>query len=73
LLFANSQIFWFGDLNYRINMSDGEVRKLVDLKKWDKLMSHDQVGIIKLKPNYSLQYDVLMFITMLQVLSVMKL
>jgi hypothetical protein len=35
-------------------------------------MSHDQVGIIKLKPNYSLQYDVLMFISMLQVLSVMK-
>lgn len=43
LLSNDSQIFWFGDLNYRINMSDGEVRKLVALKKWDELKNYDQV------------------------------
>jgi len=48
LLFPNSQIFWFGDLNYRINMSDGEIRKLVDLKKWNELMKFDQVRNMKL-------------------------
>ncbi|XP_054809801.1 type I inositol polyphosphate 5-phosphatase 2-like [Prosopis cineraria] len=40
----NSQIFWFGDLNYRINMWDEEVRKLVALKKWDELMKNDQLS-----------------------------
>lgn len=39
----NSKIFWFGDLNYRINMSDAEVRKLVDRKQWAVLLNHDQV------------------------------
>lgn len=43
LFSANSQIFWFGDLNYRINMSDEEVRKLVAQKKWDELINYDQV------------------------------
>jgi len=52
LLSANSQIFWFGDLNYRINMSDGEVRKRVALKKWDELMNYDQVRIMKFGLNY---------------------
>jgi len=52
LLCANSQIFWFGDLNYRINMSDGEVRKRVALKKWDELMNYDQVRIMKLGLKY---------------------
>jgi hypothetical protein len=52
LLSANSQIFWFGDLNYRINMSDGKVRKLIALNKWDELMEYDQVRIMKLRLNY---------------------
>ncbi|CAJ2645955.1 type I inositol 145-trisphosphate 5-phosphatase 2-like protein [Trifolium pratense] len=41
---AHDQIFWFGDLNYRISMLDSEVRKLVALKKWDELMNYDQLS-----------------------------
>ncbi|CAI9260320.1 unnamed protein product [Lactuca saligna] len=40
---SHDQIFWFGDLNYRINMADVDVRKLVVLKKWDKLLYKDQL------------------------------
>lgn len=40
---SNSQIFWFGDLNYRINKPDEEVRKLVAMKQWDELLYTDQV------------------------------
>uniref|UniRef100_A0A7N1A8Y9 Inositol polyphosphate-related phosphatase domain-containing protein n=1 Tax=Kalanchoe fedtschenkoi TaxID=63787 RepID=A0A7N1A8Y9_KALFE len=39
----HDQIFWFGDLNYRLNMLDAEVRKLVAGKQWDKLIKSDQV------------------------------
>ncbi|WJX94893.1 hypothetical protein P8452_76268 [Trifolium repens] len=68
----HDQIFWFGDLNYRINMSDGEVRKLVDLKKWDKLMNYDQLsnelcnghvfegwkeGLINFPPTYKYEFN----------------
>jgi hypothetical protein len=38
-----SQIFWFGDLNYRIDLPDSEVRYLVAMKKWDDLLKSDQV------------------------------
>ncbi|XP_004511772.1 type I inositol polyphosphate 5-phosphatase 2-like [Cicer arietinum] len=41
---SHDQIFWFGDLNYRISMLDSEVRKLVALKKWDELMNYDQLS-----------------------------
>lgn len=41
---SHDQIFWFGDLNYRINMSDAEVRKLVDKKQWAVLLNHDQLS-----------------------------
>ncbi|XP_027359871.1 type I inositol polyphosphate 5-phosphatase 2-like isoform X1 [Abrus precatorius] len=41
---SHDQIFWFGDLNYRISMLDAEVRKLVALKKWDELMNNDQLS-----------------------------
>lgn len=41
--FLNSQIFWFGDLNYRLNMLDSEVRKLIALKRWNELIKNDQV------------------------------
>ncbi|KAL9687295.1 hypothetical protein QQ045_031695 [Rhodiola kirilowii] len=37
------QIFWFGDLNYRLNMSDAEVRKFVAQKQWNKLIRSDQL------------------------------
>ncbi|XP_057992192.1 type I inositol polyphosphate 5-phosphatase 2 isoform X2 [Hevea brasiliensis] len=40
---SHDQIFWFGDLNYRLNMSDTEIRKLVGLKQWDELINSDQV------------------------------
>lgn len=43
---VNSQIFWFGDLNYRINMLDSEVRKLVAKKQWDELLNNDEVRLI---------------------------
>lgn len=41
----DSQIFWFGDLNYRINMLDTEVRKLAAQKQWDELRNFDQVTL----------------------------
>ncbi|KAL3619404.1 hypothetical protein CASFOL_036974 [Castilleja foliolosa] len=40
---CHDQIFWFGDLNYRINMLDAEVRKLVDKKQWVELLNSDQL------------------------------
>ncbi|WCJ20682.1 Type I inositol polyphosphate 5-phosphatase 2 [Euphorbia peplus] len=40
---SHDQIFWFGDLNYRLNMMDTEIRKLVSLKKWDELINGDQL------------------------------
>ncbi|KAJ7952646.1 putative Type I inositol polyphosphate 5-phosphatase [Quillaja saponaria] len=42
---CHDQIFWFGDLNYRLNMLDTEVRELVALRKWDELMNSDQLSI----------------------------
>lgn len=41
---SHDQIFWFGDLNYRISMLDSEVRKLVAQKKWNELMNYDQLS-----------------------------
>ncbi|XP_060179875.1 type I inositol polyphosphate 5-phosphatase 2-like isoform X2 [Lycium barbarum] len=40
---SHAQIFWFGDLNYRINMLDAEVRKLVAKKQWDDLLKNDEL------------------------------
>ncbi|KAI3707687.1 hypothetical protein L6452_26316 [Arctium lappa] len=40
---SHDRIFWFGDLNYRINMADADVRKLVSMKQWDKLLYNDQL------------------------------
>ncbi|XP_075642134.1 type I inositol polyphosphate 5-phosphatase 2 isoform X2 [Castanea sativa] len=41
---SHDQIFWFGDLNYRINMLDEEVRKLVALRRWAELLNNDQLS-----------------------------
>ncbi|CAK9173364.1 unnamed protein product [Ilex paraguariensis] len=41
---SHDQVFWFGDLNYRINMLDTEVRKLVAEKQWDELLNSDQLS-----------------------------
>uniref|UniRef100_A0A7C9CZH4 Inositol polyphosphate-related phosphatase domain-containing protein n=1 Tax=Opuntia streptacantha TaxID=393608 RepID=A0A7C9CZH4_OPUST len=40
---CHDQIFWFGDLNYRLNMTDSEVRKLVANKQWNELINTDQL------------------------------
>ncbi|XP_031738442.1 type I inositol polyphosphate 5-phosphatase 2 isoform X3 [Cucumis sativus] len=40
---SHDQIFWFGDLNYRMNASDSDVRRLVAQKKWEELSNYDQL------------------------------
>ncbi|KAJ9556071.1 hypothetical protein OSB04_010685 [Centaurea solstitialis] len=40
---SHDRIFWFGDLNYRINIADADVRSLVAKKQWDKLLYNDQL------------------------------
>ncbi|KAL5862550.1 hypothetical protein ACOSQ3_000064 [Xanthoceras sorbifolium] len=69
---SHDQIFWFGDLNYRLNMLDAEVRKLVALKRWDELVSSDQLinglrsghvfdgwkeGVINFPPTYKYEIN----------------
>ncbi|KAJ6427028.1 hypothetical protein OIU84_022592 [Salix udensis] len=69
---SHDQIFWFGDLNYRLNMLDTEVRKLVALEKWDELISSDQLckelrsgrvfegwkeGVISFPPTYKYEIN----------------
>ncbi|XP_042417913.1 type I inositol polyphosphate 5-phosphatase 2-like isoform X1 [Zingiber officinale] len=41
---SHDRIFWFGDLNYRLNLPDAEVRALVARKSWDELMNYDQLS-----------------------------
>ncbi|XP_016478359.1 type I inositol polyphosphate 5-phosphatase 2 isoform X2 [Nicotiana tabacum] len=41
---SHDQIFWFGDLNYRISMVDAKVRKLIANKQWDELLNSDQLN-----------------------------
>ncbi|XP_050942392.1 type I inositol polyphosphate 5-phosphatase 2 isoform X3 [Cucumis melo] len=40
---SHDQIFWFGDLNYRMNASDSDVRRLVAQKNWEELSNYDQL------------------------------
>ncbi|XP_062194132.1 type I inositol polyphosphate 5-phosphatase 2-like isoform X2 [Phragmites australis] len=40
---SHDRIFWFGDLNYRIDLPDAEVRQLVAMKRWDDLLKSDQL------------------------------
>ncbi|CAN6195263.1 unnamed protein product [Urochloa humidicola] len=40
---SHDRIFWFGDLNYRIDLPDAEVRHLVAMKRWDDLLKSDQL------------------------------
>ncbi|CAH9134207.1 unnamed protein product [Cuscuta epithymum] len=69
---SHDQIFWFGDLNYRINLTDTKVRKLVSRKKWDELLDHDQLtkelrsgcvfegwkeGAINFAPTYKYEFN----------------
>ncbi|KAL2901563.1 Type I inositol polyphosphate 5-phosphatase 2 [Bienertia sinuspersici] len=41
---SHDQIFWFGDLNYRLNMVDSEIRKLAANKQWNELLNSDQLS-----------------------------
>ncbi|WVF66286.1 hypothetical protein IAT40_001026 [Kwoniella sp. CBS 6097] len=36
-------LFWLGDLNYRIDLPDNDVKKLVEEKKWDDMLAKDQL------------------------------
>ncbi|KAI3727875.1 hypothetical protein L6452_16496 [Arctium lappa] len=69
---CHDQIFWFGDLNYRINKQDAEVRKLVAMKHWDELLYSDQLckelrrghvfdgwneGVIEFPPTYKYEIN----------------
>ncbi|THU62380.1 hypothetical protein C4D60_Mb01t04530 [Musa balbisiana] len=40
---SHDRIFWFGDLNYRLNMPDADIRALVAGRCWDELMNFDQL------------------------------
>lgn len=44
-VFNYSHLFWMGDLNYRIAMSDPEVKEKVKKKEWTQLFHADQVHI----------------------------
>ncbi|KAJ8754429.1 hypothetical protein K2173_002880 [Erythroxylum novogranatense] len=69
---SHDQVFWFGDLNYRLNMLDTEIRKLVALKQWDQLINKDQLnkelcnghvfegwneGVIRFPPTYKYEIN----------------
>ncbi|KAI3918552.1 hypothetical protein MKX01_041872 [Papaver californicum] len=66
---SHDQIFWFGDLNYRLNMLDAEVRKLLAKKQWDGLLNSDQncaldmflmdgtKGAIDFPPTYKYEFN----------------
>lgn len=69
---SHDQIIWFGDLNYRLDMMDHEVRRLVAGKQWDELMSSDQLskelrigrvfngwkeGVINFPPTYKYEFN----------------
>ncbi|XP_077237141.1 type I inositol polyphosphate 5-phosphatase 2-like isoform X2 [Tasmannia lanceolata] len=68
---SHDQIFWFGDLNYRLNMLDTDIRKLVGGKQWDELINSDQLcvelrrgrvfdgwkeGVIEFPPTYKYEF-----------------
>ncbi|OCF43755.1 hypothetical protein I317_02359 [Kwoniella heveanensis CBS 569] len=36
-------LFWLGDLNYRIDLPDSDVKKLVEEKKWEDMLAKDQL------------------------------
>ncbi|XXG77946.1 hypothetical protein AAC387_Pa08g1993 [Persea americana] len=69
---SHDQIFWFGDLNYRLNMLDDEVRRLAGQKLWDELINSDQLckelqsghvfdgwkeGLIQFPPTYKYEIN----------------
>ena len=49
-------VFFYGDLNYRINLSHEECLELIKEKEFEKLSTFDQLTIEKDKGNNSLSY-----------------
>jgi hypothetical protein len=43
ICFCCSQVIWFGDLNYRLNLSDSDVRFLLAREELTILLANDQV------------------------------
>eukprot|EP00658_Telonema_sp_P-2_P005005 TRINITY_DN11875_c0_g8_i1.p1 TRINITY_DN11875_c0_g8~~TRINITY_DN11875_c0_g8_i1.p1 ORF type:complete len:705 (-),score=167.47 TRINITY_DN11875_c0_g8_i1:171-2285(-) len=39
----HDHVFWFGDLNYRVDLPNDKVRQLCVSQSWDKLYQHDQL------------------------------
>lgn len=43
-ILGHDQIFWFGDLNYRLYLEDNLARELIKRKNWSALQEFDQLG-----------------------------
>lgn len=43
-IYDHERIFWLGDLNYRINLSYDQTRRLISQKEWPKLIENDQLA-----------------------------
>lgn len=43
-LLFDSFIFFFGDLNYRLDLSISEVKRLITKKQFDLLLKYDQLN-----------------------------
>ncbi|CAN4082532.1 unnamed protein product [Withania somnifera] len=43
-ILGHDQIFWFGDLNYRLYLEDNLARELITKKNWSALQEFDQLG-----------------------------
>lgn len=71
-IWQHDRIIWFGDLNYRLNMSDSKVRFLVSREDWAALLVKDQLkkellrghafdgwheGSISFAPTYKYEVD----------------
>ena len=46
--YSFSVVFWFGDLNYRIDLPNETVRYLIEVNDYHNLVEHDQVRGIKI-------------------------
>ncbi len=58
-LLDHDNVFWFGDLNYRINLSDAEARASVDAGRLEYLLAHDQLKV----KIYTFFYDSVCFLS----------
>ncbi|KAJ4951358.1 hypothetical protein NE237_028190 [Protea cynaroides] len=71
-IFDHERIIWFGDLNYRINLSYERTRQLISQKEWSQLIEKDQLikelrkgrafdgwseGTLKFPPTYKYEFN----------------